>query len=417
MDKTKRNMKTFMNRKQRSTTGLGIASVVIALATSLGSLPANAASEAPVAAEVKTPTVTASVAKSQLIIEQTYASGTLVARDEILVYPKINGFAIETLTVELGQSVQKGDILATLSTENLRVQLSQAHAEIARSEAAARQAENQITTAQAALTQAKAQLDRALRLKESGSATQSNLDNAVAQEQTARAALASAEDGVSLAHATRAQAQAGLDLATLNMQRANITAPTSGVIAARNGQVGGVATSAGEPLFRIIANGIVDAELDLIESALADVQIGDPVSLKVSSIGAIDGVVHQISPTVDARTRLATVTVALPERSHLRPGLFAEGVIQTDARENIAVPTTAVLNDGEVDYVLRISDGIISRQNVAAGALWKGSREITAGLAEGDVLVARAGAFFSDGDEVHVVQAQSDVAHTTQEDQ
>ena len=141
------------------------------------------------------PTVTVSPVKMAEIIGQVFVSGTLVARDEILVYPQVSGFTIDSLTKRVGETVDAGDVLATLATRNLTVQVTQAQAEVTRVEATIRQAQSQINTAQAGLTQAEAQLARNAQLKKRGVGTQANLDDATAGAVTARAEFSSATDG------------------------------------------------------------------------------------------------------------------------------------------------------------------------------------------------------------------------------
>jgi HlyD family secretion protein len=378
--------------------------VVVAMAISTLAAPAFAeAAAADIVTEVKVPTVTVAPVTTAEVIGEVPVSGTLVAREEVLIYPQVSGFTINTLTAQIGQSVTAGDVMATLATRNLDVQVMQAQAEVTRVEASIRQAESQINTAQAGLTQAEGQLTRVQQLKNRGAGTQANVDDATAAADTARAGFASSTDGLAVARAQRDQAQAQLDLALLNLDHAAITTPVDGIVSARNGQIGAIAASGGEPIYRIIANGAVDVELEIIESALGAVSIGDPVTMDIASVGTVTGSVLRISPTVDRLNRLALVTVEVAADPALRPGLFASGTIETARRDSMTVPTTAVLNDSGDTYVLRVVDGVIERHPVTAGLIWKDYREIVEGLAAEDMVIARAGAFFADGDIVNAI--------------
>ena len=363
--------------------------------------------EAQVATEVKVPTVTVATVAVAEVVGQVAVSGTLVARDEILIFPQVNGFTIESLTARVGDRVSAGDVMATLATRNLSVQVQQAQAEVSRAEAGVRQAGSQINTAKATLTQGTAQLTRAQELVDRGVGTQASLDDATAVAGTARAAAASATDGLAVAQAQLEQAQAQLDLANLDLDHARITAPLGGVVSARNGQIGAIAASGGEPIFRIIAGGAVDAELEVIESALGAIAIGNPVILDIASVGAVLGEVSRISPTVDPVNRLATVTVEVSGNAALRPGLFANGTIETVRRDSLSTPTTAILDDSNGSFALRVEDGEVERRPVIAGLIWKGRREVLGGLEEGDTVIARAGAFFTDGDIVNTVTTEA----------
>lgn len=65
-------------------------------------------------------------------------SDTLVPREEVLVNPEINGYAIETINVDIGSRVEASDVLAVLSDRTLAVEQTQAEAELLRAKAAVR---------------------------------------------------------------------------------------------------------------------------------------------------------------------------------------------------------------------------------------------------------------------------------------
>ncbi len=348
------------------------------------------------------------------MVGQVSISGTLVAQEEILVYPLVAGSTIDTLVVDIGDSVVAGQVLATLNASTLTAQLAQARAEVAQADASVDQAQSQIASAIAGNTQAQSALERATALRANGAGTQATLDQATANGQTAVAAVASARDGLAVAQARRQQAQASLDISALNLDRATLRAPAAGLISARNGQVGAIASSSGEPIFRMIRDGRIEVAAEVIETALGTISVGDPVDLRIAGSGAVRGTVRLIAPTVDARNRLGTIRIAIAddarlrtgdESARLRTGVFASGEITVERREALAVPTAAVLTDSAGSFVLVVVDGVLARRVIAPGLIWNGLREVVTGLAEGDVVVARAGAFFGDGDKITAIFA------------
>ncbi len=347
--------------------------------------------------------VTVATVERAEMIGQVPIYGTLVPREEILVYPLVNGSTIETLLVDIGDTTAAGDVLAVLDDSTLTAQLAQARAEFARAQAGVSQARSQITSGEANATQAAATLQRAQALRESGTTTQATLDQALAADQTASANLASAHDGLLVSQAQVQQAQAQLDIAMLNLDRATLRAPASGLVSARNGQVGAIAASGGEPIFRLIRDGLIEVEAEVIETALGDISVGDVAQLDIASVGDAMGTVRRISPIVDPRSRLGTIRIALPGLDGVRSGLFTSGQIVTAQRTSLAVPTTAILSDTSGTFVLVLVDGVLRKTPVAVGLIWNGLREILDGVALGDVVVARAGAFFGDGDRVNPI--------------
>lgn len=353
--------------------------------------------------EAPTASVTVAIVKLVDMVGQVTVSGTLVAQEEILVYPQVNGSTIETLLVDIGDSVVSGQILATLNNSTLTAQLAQSNAEFARAQASVSQAGSQINSAAANEAQAATSLERARALRRNGTGTQASLDQAVASQLTAAAAVASAKDGLAVAQAQLQQAQAQLDIAQLNLDRATLRAPANGLISARNGQVGAIAASGGEPIFRMIRDGAIEVEAEVIETQLGSITIGDKSVLRIAGNGEVTGTVRRISPTVDARNRLGTIRIAIADEGGLRTGVFASGDITTDERRTLSVPTTAVLTDNSGTYVLVVIDGTLKKTPVAAGLIWQGQREIAQGLKADDVVVARAGAFFADGDKINPI--------------
>lgn len=374
-----------------------VSALALCLIATLPALAQDLASAAP--AEVRYATVTTAKASQRLVVGRVPVSGTLVARDEVLILPQVNGFPIDSLNVDIGARVEQGDILARLNDRSLIAQRAQAQAELARAKAAISQASNQITSAEAAAEQANLSLTRTKALVSANTATQSSLDQAIANARTSDAALASARDGLLVAEAQLQQAEAQLDIASLNLDHATLRAPVSGLISTRNGQIGAIASAGGEPIFRIIKDGAIEIEVEVIETALGDVSVGNRADLTISSVGAVSGTVRRISPTVDARNRLGKVRITT-EAEGLREGLFASGWIITVERQSLTVPAAAVLTDEGGTYVLAVKDGLLEKRMVATGLIWDGYREVTGGLTAGEEVVAKAGAFFGEGDRI-----------------
>jgi HlyD family secretion protein len=370
--------------------------------------PASAQDDAALAsqAEPQAPAVTVASAVERALLQRVSISGTLIPREEVLVHAEASGFPIIGLYVDVGASVVSGQVIARLDDRALQSQLAQAEAEHARANAGMRQARNAIASSEATLTQVIQSLDRAKLLHENGTTTEASLDEATTATLTAQASLASAQDGFGMAAAQYQQAQASLDLAQLNVSHTEITAPVSGIISARSGQIGSISSSAGEPIFRIIRDGLVEVEAKVIETELGLVSVGDVAEVEVAGLGQVNGTVRQISPLVDPLSRLGSIRIALEAREALRPGLFAGGWITVETRMALAVPASAVITDAQESYVLRVEDGVLERQPVEAGILWQEWREIAEGLKPGDQVVARAGAFFGGGDQVRPVLAQ-----------
>lgn len=356
------------------------------------------------------PAVTVAAAERTEVQARVPVSGTLVARQQVQVFPQVSGYEITELLVEAGDSVERGQVLARLSTDTLAAQLAQAEAEYQRAEAGVGQARSNIDSGAAALTQAQTTLERARRLRQSGSGSQAALDDAVAAEANARAQAASAGDGLAVAQAQLAQADAARRIARLNLDRADIVAPVAGLVVARRAELGALAGGSAEPLFTLIADGAIEMEAEVIETALQRLNAGDPAEIAVAGVGAVAGQVRLVPASVDPVTRLGLMRIALDPRPGLRTGLFASGWVITERREAITVPATAILSDAEGERVQVVAEGRVETRPVKAGLLWQGRREIVEGVAAGEQVMARAGAFFRTGDQVQTTVADPSAA-------
>ena len=362
----------------------------------------------PAAAAATAPTVTVAPAGMAQVEARVPLSGTLVARQSVQVYPQVSGFEIVALNAEPGDRVTKGQELARLSDTTLATQLAQAEAELQRAAAGVSQAQSQISSSDAAQKQARAAADRARSLRRSGSGTQATLDQAVAAQAAADAAAASARDGLAVAEATQAQARAARDLAQANLDWTRILSPVDGRVTQRSAQLGGIATAAGEPMFTLIADGSIEFEGEVIEGALQELKAGQEVRLNVAGVGPIQGTVRQLPAAVDPTTRLGLIRVQLPDDDRLLTGLFASGDVITLRREALTVPASAVLSDDDGERVQVVRDGVVETRLIQGGILWQGSREVRDGLAAGENVITRAGAFFATGDQVNVARSAAE---------
>lgn len=371
-----------------------------ALVTLLSCGPLAAQQDVPQA-----PAVTVVEAKMEEFRHRVSVTGSVAAREEVLVYPEVSGYAIVALEADVDDEVEKSEVLARLNATVLGQRLAQQDSALARARTQVKSAETQIAANEARLDQADATLERTRSLRESGTATQSTLDEAIAAQAAAQATLDASRDAVDTAKAQVREAQVARDLAALDLERAVIKAPVGGIVTERNAKIGAVVASTGDPLFRILRDGEVDIEADVIETEIGQVAPGDAVSLDIAGMPPVTGTVRRIDPTIDPATRLGTVLISPRDSEGLRPGLFASGWITTEVRDGLSVPSTAVQDDDGTDYVFTVEqDGTLTRRDVRTGLIWQSRREILDGLSEGDVVVARAGGFFSPGDVIRPVR-------------
>jgi HlyD family secretion protein len=374
---------TFRSRRSALAAGLML----------LGGAAARAAEPPPMA-------VATIVAGRAEIVDSVLVDGTLVAREEVLVGPQIDGLRIVEILAEEGDRVAAGQVLARLDRSALEVQLAQNDASLARAQAAIGQARSQIVQAEATNEEAASTLERAQSLARTGIASAQTLEQRVAAARGAAARLAAARDALAVAEAERRQVEAQRRDTELRLARTEIRAPQPGQVSRRTGRLGAIAGMGGDALFRIVAGGEIELEAEIPESRLAALAVGQPVHVELTGAAPVAGRVRLVPAEVDRVTRLGRMRVALAPAPGLSVGRFARGTIETGRREAIILPLSAVRLERDGASVQMVIDGRVRQRPVALGSTVAGRVEIREGLAVGDILVLRAGAFLRDGDAV-----------------
>ncbi len=377
--------------------GAGGYSYVQSRATAVSS--ADAKTDQTVAA----PAVTVAKVATANFVEMAIVSGSIIAREEILVSPEIEGLRVLELLADEGSVVKKGQVLARLVTEQLDAQMAQNEAGLARSSAAIAQAQSQIVQAEAQAKEAQAQLARAEPLKKSGYLSGATYDQRESAMRTTQAQAVAANDGLKVAQAEKAQVEAQRRELTWRRNNTDVTAPEDGIVSRRNARLGAMATAVGEPMFRIIAKGEVELDAEVVETELQRVKLGQKAIVTVPGSADAEGVVRLVSPEVDKTTRLGRVKIFLGSNPALRIGGFARGRIETASSRGLAVPAAAVLFDQTGAYVQAVNGTKVKRRAIKTGLISGELVEIKDGLSEGDLIVARAGTFLRDGDTVRAI--------------
>lgn len=356
-----------------------------------------------VAKSVPAPAITVSKVTTENFVETAAVSGSLVPREEILVSPEVEGLRVLELLADEGDKVKKGQVLARLVAEQLDAQLAQNDANLARATAAIAQAQSQIVQAEAQSKEAQAQLERAVPLKQSGYLSGSTYDQRESAAHTTAAQLIAARDGLKAAQAEKEQVEAQRRELAWRRSNTDVTSPEDGIISRRTARIGAMASANGEPMFRIIENGQIELDGEIVETELKGVKVGQKAIVTVPQIGDFEGQVRLVSPEVDKATRLGRVKIFLGVNPVLRIGTYARGRIETASDRGLAVPASAVTFDHDLASVQVVKNDKVEKHMVKLGLVANDLIEIKDGVDEGDLVVTRAGTFLRDGDVVRPV--------------
>ena len=204
----------------------------------------------------------------------------------------------------------------------------------------------------------------------------------------------------------------GQTLARLTLPEGGTTqlqAPVAGLIASSSAVLGAAASAKGEALFSIIAR----SEYDLVGMVpvqdIGKLAADQPARIRIVGASEIDGKVRRVSPTVEPNSQLGQVWIAVTTNRRLLVNSSARAMITTGKScNNVAVPLTAVLYGSAGTVVQVVRRERVETKSVQVGLMSGGQVEITSGLQEGDIVVARAGALLREGDPVRPVTAEAE---------
>jgi multidrug efflux pump subunit AcrA (membrane-fusion protein) len=186
---------------------------------------------------------------------------------------------------------------------------------------------------------------------------------------------------------------------------ATVMAPVAGTILHRTAIIGTTASARAQPLFEIIPKGELEVSAEVSAKDLARVAPGQKAKVKVIGAGEFPGSVRLVSPAVDPATQQGEVRVFVGADPALRTGAFARATVTLGESCGVAIPLSAILYGDEGAVVQVVRDDHIETRTVATGLASDGRVQIGKGLAEGDLVVLRAGAFLRDGDPVRPIPA------------
>lgn len=335
-------------------------------------------------------TVSLTQPKSSMLTIKLAANGSVAAWQEASIGAEANGLRVAELHANVGDTVKRGQLLASFAAESVQADVAMARAAVAE--------------AQANAAESAANADRARAVQDSGAISAQQINQYLTQEQTGKARVASAK--------------AQLDSQLLRQKNTQLLAPDSGIISARIGSVGSV-VGAGTEMFKLIRQGRLEWRGEVTSAELGRITPGTAVLVTAPGGAQAKGKVRLLAPTVDAATRNGLVYVDLlnGEKSvaaSFKPGMYARGEFELGSSGALTVPQSAVVVRDGFSYVVRIgADNRAAQVKVQTGRVVGDQVEIQSGVKPEDKLVASGGGFLSDGDLVKVVDATKPAVSTS----
>ena len=204
---------------------------------------------------------------------------------------------------------------------------------------------------------------------------------------------------------------AGQTLARLTLPEGgavNVQASVAGLVSASSAVAGTIASGKGDALFSIIPRSEFKLAGQVPTRDLPRLKADQGAKVRIIGVGELDGKVRRVAATVEPNSQLGQVFVTITSTRRLMANSYARALIKTGESCGVSVPLTAILYGSAGTVVQVVRRQRVETRRVEVGLMSGGRVEVREGLAEGDVVVARAGALLREGDPVRAITASAD---------
>lgn len=324
------------------------------------------------AASVKQPEAVSirTVAAVARTVDRTLSvTGTLQPDETVSVSFEVAG-RVRSISVDFGQDVAKGAVIAELDSQEYRLQLARAQAALA--QALARlgltlEQKDVVPTTTPAIRQAEAQSsdaksksESAQKLFKTGDVARERYEELDKAYQARQANVDAARDEMRVGIASAQALKADVSIIQKRVSDSVVRAPWSGTVSERLVSPGQYIKE-NSPVVTLIKTDVLRLRFDVPESATANVRVGSTMTFTTDAVPGVsfNAVVKELNPTLDTRSRTLSAEARISRADkRLRPGIFAQVQLVTERNVNItAVPKKAIFSLAGLTKVFAIRNG------------------------------------------------------------
>ncbi|MBK6847042.1 MAG: efflux RND transporter periplasmic adaptor subunit [Proteobacteria bacterium] len=309
------------------------------------------------------PTAAAELPTARVRVQQVLAQshegreevmGTVRAKLRASIEAKVSGRILK-LPVALGQRVAAGALLARLDVREIQARVAQVRA-------VAEQAAGDLARVSALLAQQ--------------AITRQDFDAAQARARVAEASVR--EASTMLGYAT-------------------LTAPFAGVVTRKLADVGDLA-SPGRALIELEDPSALRLEIDVPETLIEHVRVGVALPVRIDTLPELlQGTVTEVAPGADPNSRTFRAQLDFAGTPPLRSGQFGRALVPTGHTNILRLPSTAVVERGQLELVFVVHDQRAELRLVKTGKRFGSMIELVSGVSAGETVVVTGAAALVDG--------------------
>ncbi|MDA1093785.1 MAG: efflux RND transporter periplasmic adaptor subunit [Acidobacteria bacterium] len=325
---------------------------------------------------------------------QLSSVGSLIGLQTVDVAPKTGG-RLTSVSVQLGDRVRRGQVLAKIEDREILQQVAQAEASLAVAKATIRQREADLKVAELNFERSKNLFGRQLLAKQALDDAESRYMASVAQ--------------LDLSTAQLAQTDARLQELRINLQNTSVTSPVDGFVGKRSVDPGAM-VSQNSAIASVVDISQLRLIVNVVEKDIRMVTVGDSGVVEVDAYPGekFQGRIARVAPVLDPATRTASMEVEIPNGDNrLKPGMYARVVLTVEERKDtLVVPKIAV-----VDFESQRGVWVPNEDNrarfvpIQMGIEDVNRIEVRGGLAEGDSIVTTGATAVRNNDQLVIAGA------------
>jgi RND family efflux transporter MFP subunit len=316
--------------------------------------------------------------------------GSIEAVTEAPVLARASGYIVKR-SVDIGDRVAAGQVLAQIEAPEIDQQIRQAKAQVDQSASAIQQAQANLVQGQSNLQLAEVTKDRWQKLFDKGVVSRQENDTYRAQWAAQQANVDALEKAVAAARSNLGAAQANLERLNDLQNYQTVRAPFAGVITLRNVDTGALVTEGSTLLYRIAQTDRLRTYLNVPQADADSVRPGQKATLVIPDLAGrkFPGVVTRTANALDPSSRTLLVEVQAPNSTGLLlPGMYAQVDLAVPRKEPpLMIPgDTLVVRDNLTEVAVIARDGTVHFQRIQLGRDLGDHLEVLSGLEQGQLL-------------------------------
>lgn len=340
--------------------------------------------------------VTLGEARLGSVRQELTIAGALKPKEQVDITAKATG-RVEKINYQIGDRVEKGELIAELEDDELVQQVNRANAALAVARAAADQRRAELANSKSDLERFQALFDQGLIPKREYQAQQTSSQVFESQLQLALAQVR--------------QAQAELNELKIQQQQTRIASPMTGWVARRHVDVGALVNPS-TPILTLVNLATMVTVASVPEREVGKLRVGMAAAVELDAFGdrTFTGRIARMSPVLDAATRSAMVEIEIPNPDgQLKAEMFARVKLGTmSTREAILIPRAALVYRGAQPGVYVVQDDQPQFRAIEAGVTEGEHVEALTNLQPGTKIVATGASMLSEGDRIRVLKSAAD---------